>query len=85
MALAAAIALFFFFGPAHGPVSGGPSIEAAYYLDQHAANQVEIPLLDHSGPASAQLERTAGVAAGTDDQTTTDAPAAAAGVVDEAR
>lgn len=76
--LAAAIALMVYFNASHG--AKAPMIEAAFYLDEHAAHQVEIPLVDRSTGASSQLERTASTAAA-EEQITTDAPAAAAGVV----
>ena len=79
--VAAAIALVVYFNAGHA--ANPPSIEAAYYLDQHAANQVEIPLVDRSTGASSQLERTASAAS--ENQITTDAPAAAAGVVNDIR
>ena len=80
--IAAAIALMVYFNAAHG--TSAPSIEAAYYFDEHAAHQVEIPLVDRSTGATSQLERMASTAAA-EEQITTDAPAAAAGVVNDVR
>ena len=80
--VAAAIALMVYFNAGQGPAA--PTIEAAYYLDEHAAHQVEIPLVDRSTGAATQLELTASTAAA-EEQITTDAPAAAAGVVNDVR
>lgn len=59
--IAAAALLIAFFGPAylHPQPNTAPSIDATYYLQDHAAMNTTVPFGDQSGANSAALEETA--------------------------
>ena len=58
---AAAIALAAYFGTAYVGPHGAPSIEASYYLQDHAAMNSTIPFSDHTSANPAALETAAQV------------------------
>ncbi len=62
--IAAAIALALFFATPLSHLSANAKVDAAYYLEVHAAQQAQNPLADR-GPAAARLIETAGFDAGT--------------------
>ncbi len=59
--IAAVVLLIAFFGPGylHPQPAAAPSIDAAYYLQDHAAMNSTVPFGDHSGANPAALEETA--------------------------
>ncbi|GAC1498354.1 MAG: hypothetical protein NVS1B14_01350 [Vulcanimicrobiaceae bacterium] len=58
--VAAVIAAAAVFGPAYlqGTRDGAPTIEAAYYLQDHAAMNTTVPFGDHSGATTSEFETT---------------------------
>lgn len=58
---AAAIALAAYFGTMYAGPHGAPSIEASYYLQDHAAMNSTIPFSDHTSANPAALEAAATV------------------------
>ncbi|PZR58453.1 MAG: hypothetical protein DLM50_02930 [Candidatus Meridianibacter frigidus] len=61
VAAALIVAAFVAPGYLHHNASGAPSIDAAYYLQDHAAMNGATPFGDHSGSAAAQFEETSNV------------------------
>jgi anti-sigma factor RsiW len=59
--VAAAIALGAYFGTTYMTPRGAPAIEAAYYLQDHAAMNSTIPFSDHTSVNPAALETAAAV------------------------
>jgi anti-sigma factor (TIGR02949 family) len=59
--VAAAIALAAYFGTTYGTAPGAPSIEAAYYLQDHAALNSTVPFNDRSSVYPTDLENAASV------------------------
>jgi anti-sigma factor RsiW len=57
--IAAAIALAAYFGPSVIGPHGAPAIEAAYYLQDHAALNNTIPFSDHGSSSPVDLETAA--------------------------
>ncbi|MDQ2680574.1 MAG: zf-HC2 domain-containing protein [Candidatus Eremiobacteraeota bacterium] len=59
--IAAVVVLLAFFGPGylHQQQPAAPSIDAAYYLQDHAAMNSTVPFGDQNGAAPAALEETA--------------------------
>jgi anti-sigma factor RsiW len=60
--VAAAIAVAAYFGTTHLGPQGAPAIEAAYYLQDHAAMNSTIPFSDHTSANPVDLEAAAAVA-----------------------
>jgi hypothetical protein len=59
--VAAALALAAYFGTTYGSSHGAPSIEAAYYLQDHAALNSTVPFNDRSSINPSELENSAAV------------------------
>ncbi|HKU67413.1 MAG TPA: zf-HC2 domain-containing protein [Candidatus Baltobacteraceae bacterium] len=59
--VAAAIAVAAYFGSTYAGPHGAPSIEAAYYLQDHAAMNSTIPFSDHTSANPVDLETAAAV------------------------
>lgn len=59
--VAAAIALAAYFGTSYGTSHGAPSIEAAYYLQDHAAVNSTVPFNDRATVNPVDLENSAAV------------------------
>ena len=59
--VAAAIALAAYFGTSFVGPQGAPTIEASYYLQDHAAMNTTIPFSDHTTVNPVEMENTAAV------------------------
>jgi len=82
--LAAALVLAALAGIRLSPGSA-PQISVAYFLEEHAAQQVQTPLADRAAGSTAQLEESAALAADSSDQETTATSSALAGAEDGAQ
>ncbi len=61
--VAAVIVAAAVFGPAYlqGTRDGAPTIDAAYYLQDHAAMNTTVPFGDHSGATTSEFETTSNI------------------------